>query len=246
MKRCVGAVLMSVCMFLTHPYCDAQLKRADGEEVKRALQSLAVPPEEKIAPKSRAGISAGMGVSYVSPQDVVDYINGAVGSSQRLPEFKSAVEFFGALAFPITADWILKFEYTYLLGTYNVSSQFGPAEFTFGVHMPTLIAQYVLIEEGAYNVKVGSGVGYHFGSLSEKYLTVDDKLTGNGAGALLDLEANTAFGQDFFGYLGGNLRWDFIGKLTNSSRTSTANSAGPSPTLQFFGIGARLGFTYYF
>jgi hypothetical protein len=246
MRKYVGIVVAGVSLVLAIEHCNAQWRNADFEGVKTSSLSLALSPEGTSSPKSRAGISAGMGVSYVNPQDVVDYINGAVRPAQRISDFKSAVEFFGALVFPVTSDWNLKLEYTYLLGTYNVPSQFGSAEFTFVVNMPTVIGQYVLVEEGAYNVKVGAGIGYHLGSLLEKYLTLDDKLTGHGVGVLLDLEANTAFGEDFFGYLGANLRWDFIGDLTNSSRTSTANLAGLAPTLQFFSIGARLGFTYYF
>jgi len=246
MKGYAGIVFVGAGLIFWHEHGSAQWRNVENRVMKTSSLSLAVPPEEMDSPQSRAGISAGMGVSYVNPQDVVDYINGTVHPAQRISDFKSAVEFFGALVFPVASDWDLKLEYTYLLGTYNVPSQFGPAEFTFVAHMPTLIGQYVLIEEGVYNVKLGGGAGYHVGSLSEKYLTLDDKLTGHGIGVLLDLEANTAFGKDFFGYLGANLRWDFIGELTNSSRTSAANSAGVAPTLQFFGIGARLGFTYYF
>lgn len=203
------------------------------------------PPTQPLAiePEPRPGVSIGMGVSYVNPQDVVDYINGRVGRGGRLPEFKSAVEFFGSVSVPLSLDWILKFEYAYLLGTYNVESLFGPAEFSFSTHMPTVIGQYVLVEEGSYNVKVGAGGGYHIGVLSESFGTLNDRLTGHGLGTVVELEANTAFGEDFYGYIGGNLRWEFIGDLTTSTRTI---SAGSIPTLHFFGIGARFGFTYYF
>ena len=44
--------------------------------------------------------------------------------------------------------------------------------------MPTLLVQYVLAEEGVYNVKAGAGVGYHFGSLTEESLQVSGKWTG--------------------------------------------------------------------
>ena len=202
-----------------------------------STQPLVVPQEP------RTGISIGMGVSYVNPQDIVDYVRGRVGRGQDLPEFKSSVEFFGALSIPLSNDWLLKLEYAYLLGTYNVQTILGPGEFSFSAHMPTVIGQYVLVNEGTYNVKVGAGGGYHVGVLSESFGTLNDKLTGHGLGTVVELEANTAFGEDLYGSIGGNLRWEFIGDLTSSTR---AVSAGSIPTLRFFALGVRFGFTYYF
>ncbi len=208
------------------------------------LPSGSPPTQPLMIPQDpRPGASIGMGVSYVNPQDIVDYIRGIVGRGQDLPEFKSAVEFFGAVSVPISNVWLLKFEYAYLLGTYNVQTLFGPGEFSFSTHMPTVIGQYVLVEEGSYYVKVGAGGGYHVGVLSESFGTLNDKLTGHGLGTVVELEANTAFGEDFYGNIGGNLRWEFIGDLTTSTRTI---SAGSIPTLHFFGLGVKFGFTYYF
>ena len=204
--------------------------------------SLAAQPSND-EQRSRIGLSAGMGVSYVNVADVADYVNALVQPAQRLSDFKTAVEFFGSVAVPVSRDWDLKLEYAYMLGTYNVGNQFFNGEFSFSAHMPTVIGQYVLVEEKTYNVKLGAGAGYHFGALTESFGTVKDKLTGHGIGTIIDLEANTAFGESFFGYIGGDARWDFIGDLTAPTRT---NAAGAVPTLHFFSVGARFGFTYYF
>ena len=109
--------------------------------------------------------------------------------------------------------------------------------------MPYLIVQYVLVYHETYNVKAGFGLGYHFGSYVERYYTVDATYSGSGLGAKLDIEANTAFGENLFAYLGGDLRWEFIGELTNSQGP---RGSVDLPTLHFFSIGAKLGFTYYF
>jgi len=198
----------------------------------------------------RPGVAAGMGVSYVSMTDVVDLANGTIGNFQRIPEFKSAAEFFGALTIPWSEDWELKFEYAYLVASYNVATAIGSgqAEYTATAHLPSLIVQYVLMSEPVYNVKVGAGGGYHFGSLDAKFFTQDDHFTGRGPGFLVDVEGNTAFGESLFAYLGLNIRWDFIGELTNASGMTPTfvDAEGAAPTMQFFGIGARLGFTYYF
>jgi hypothetical protein len=214
----------------------------------RATVLIPAPADSQLS--SRVALSGGMGVEYISVPDVVDFVNGAAAAAgasamQRVPEFKSAVQFFGALLYPLSMDWVLKGEYVYLLVSYNPSIPGRSSVFNLVVHMPSLIMQYVLWDERLYNIKAGGGFGYHFASLTEKYLTVDDILTGKGLGVVADLEANTAFGDHFFGYLGGDLRWEFIGKLKNNA-SSAQNSPVPLPTVNAFSIGARLGFSYYF
>lgn len=203
--------------------------------------------EDSLASTTRFAISGGMGVSYVNAPDIADLVNASSLPGQRSSDFKSAVEFYGAADIPLDRLWILKLEYAYLLGTYNVNMVLGTQDFTFVAHMPTVVAQYVLVGERTYNLKVGAGIGYHFGSLETTLGGLTDAFRGSGVGTKIDVEANTAFGENLFGYLGADLRWDFIGGLTNSSGNPPPNSpATASPALHFFSIGAKLGFTYYF
>lgn len=204
-------------------------------------------PAPQLDSHLRPGISAGMGVSYVHPPDIVDVVNATPGATERLPQFKSAVEFFFSAEFPLSESWLVKAEYAYVLGTYNLASAFGPAEYSFWLHMPSLLVEYVLVNEGVYNVKIGAGGGYHFGFLSEKFSTIDDRYAGKGPGMLFDMEATTALGEHLFAYFGGNVRWEFVGELTNGAGLSPGVTAtGYRTTFDLFGLGARLGFTYYF
>ncbi len=209
--------------------------------------SVPVPADSQLS--SRIALSAGMGVEYVSAPDVVDYVNllsAQYGATIRVPEFKAGVGFFGALDYPLSADWVLKGEYVYLLTSYNPNIPYATSEFTLNIHMPTLIVQYVLWDERLYNVKAGAGLGYHIASLVMKYDgTLDEKLSGTGPGAVLEMEANTALGDHLFAYLGGDARFEFIGKLKSGS-SLTQTSALPTPTVSGFSIGARLGLSYYF
>jgi len=204
-------------------------------------------PAAPVPLATRWGIAAGMGVSYADAGDVVDVVNSVVDYSDRSQRFRAGVEFFGAVVVPLSDVVSLKLDYAYLLLSYNGSTPFGPGDFTVKAHLPTLVLQYVLVDEGLYNVKGGAGVGYHFGGLSEQYGTVNGRFNGSGAGGLLELEANTALGDHLFAYLGGTLRWDFIGTLTDDAgRTAGVNASGDAATLRFFSAGARLGLSYYF
>lgn len=196
---------------------------------------------DDVAP--RVALAAGMGVNLHNAQDIVALINNSGVVSRRVDEFKSGVEFFGAVSVPLSTDWMVKLEYAHLIASYAEGTSFGSAEFSYVVAMPTVIGQYVLYAERMYNFKVGIGCGYHFGVYSQRYSLMDDKYTSNGVGTLIELEGNTALGENVFAYLGAQLRWDFVGDLKNASGNSPGGTFATS--LHFFSIGARLGVVVY-
>jgi len=195
----------------------------------------------------RIGLSAGMGVDYVNAQDIVNLVNSSGLVYDQLSDFKAGVEFFGSASVPINEQWGIKAEYAYLLASYNPSSAYGPAEITMVGHLPTLIVQYYLWQEALYNLKLGVGAGYHVGILTEIAGQVNTSYTAKGLGTILDIEGNTALGEHLFAYLGVFARWDFMGTLKDEyGRTPAGLNETSPPTFHFFGVGARLGFTYYF
>jgi hypothetical protein len=199
--------------------------------------------------RMRPGIAAGMGVEYLSPRDIVDMINSAgFHPRERQPEFHAGVNFFGAGFVPLTGDWMLKVEYAYVLNTYNIDSQFGPGEFTMKAHLPTIILHYIFVDEGLYNLSAGAGMGYHFGELSVSYSTLVDSYTATGPGGLLELQGNTAIGEDLFVHLGVQARWEGIGELRNgiAGAAPGINAQGDPARMGWFSVGARIGMSYYF
>jgi hypothetical protein len=214
-----------------------------------AAAVLAAWPSQGIGQEDppRWGLAAGMGVCYADAADVVDIVNSTAGLAQRVSQFKAAVEFFGAFTVPVNEAWTMKLDYGYLLGSYNVDSQLGPAEYTLTCHLPSVIAQYTLMREPTYNVKVGGGAGYHIGTLAKKFVYQDVQYTATGVGIVLDAEANTAFGDHLYAYLGGNLRWEMMGALADANgRSPGVVGSTIRPALHMFGAGARLGLTYFF
>ncbi len=198
-------------------------------------------------PAPRGSLSAGMGVEYVSLGDVTTIINATVAPAQVVPRFKSEVEFFGACTFPLARLWLLKFEYAYAIASFNVQGAYAPASFGVTCHMPSLILQYMLLDRGVYNVRAGAGGGWHFGYLSEKYFSINDTFSGSGPGFVMEIEANTAFGDHLFAYLGANLRWESIGTLLDPSGQSPGvASGGSNAALHAYGAGVRLGAAYLF
>jgi hypothetical protein len=67
-------------------------------------------------------------------------------------------------------------------------------------------------------------------------------------GSVLELEANTAFGDHLFAYLGADVRFEFVGSLTNdvNSSSSTGSRGLAQPTGKSIILGGRLGLSYIF
>ncbi len=194
----------------------------------------------------RPGLSAGMGVTYRSAPDVVTLVNATPGASARVPEFNAGAEFFGSASFPLSETWVLKLDYAYQITSLNIETSSETAQFTIYQHCPTLILQYVLANEGVFNVKAGAGAGYHFGRLTKKFFYIDDTFTAHGPALLAEVEGNTAFGERLYACLGVSAGWSLVGRLKDGAGNSPGvNSSGEAATLNSFGVGARLGFTYY-
>ena len=189
-----------------------------------------------------------MGVSYVDAVDIVNVVNQDIEASEHVSQFRAGVDFFGAVVLPASEDYCIKLEYAYLLFSYSGTTLYGVSgDFTVVAHLPTLVFQYVLRDEGLYNFKIGTGVGYHFGTFTRNYGAGEERFSGAGPGILLEIEGNSALGDHLFANLVGNLRWDGIGALTNSSGAGPVATAGsPSARLHFFSLGARIGLSYYF
>jgi hypothetical protein len=200
-----------------------------------------------VAASARIALAGGLGVSLISAPDVVALANATPGAIDRLADFKSAVEFFGTGSIPLSAAWVLKLEYAYLLASYNVSTTYGTgvAEYTLTVHLPSAVLQYVLVAQPYYELKAGLGVGYHTGSLSRRSFALDDTFAAGGPSLLLDIEGDTAVSDHLFVFLDAALRWDRMGALTDARGRDPALQ-GQSATLHLFGPGAKIGVAYLF
>lgn len=195
-------------------------------------------------------ISGGMGISLHSTPSLADYINATAHPRQEqlLDEFSSAVEFFITPELQVSEEWSMGLEYSLLLKTYTLDdrSGFSRSEFSYQVHMPTLLVHYVVFGEG-YKVKFGGGVGYHivkFNQSFPSYGTGDD-LNANSIGVKLEAVGNTKFDEMFYGSIGVDLRWDFLGTLKKSDGSEAFDRASNTTAkMNFFSAGLKFGVTF--
>jgi hypothetical protein len=198
------------------------------------------------SPRSSAAFSAGMGVSYLNAPNVVDYLNKYASQADRVADFTPAVEFFVAPELSLSSTLILRVEYAYLLKSYSLSGLGGVYSFEYSVHMPTAVLDYLLKGDGFY-VKVGGGMGYHFGKFSYLFPNSNSeaRFTSSGVGIKLELMGNTAFGESLYGLIGGDLRLDYIGALKDDSGNGPSQATG-NVKLRFASAGIKFGLVYYF
>lgn len=214
-----------------------------------ALPAAVSAQEEFVLRQNDIAVFGGMGIAVVAAPDLVEYINATSISSQRTDDFGTAINFFGGIEFPVAEGWGVKVEHSYLFSSYNFMGTNGAMyDLLYEVHAPSVMLQRVFAGRG-YFIKAGAGGGYHAGSVSQKTSTfgVETHYAAEGIGIKGEIVGQTAFDENFYGYIGGEFGWEFLGEvkdrngvlLTNTVRNQTAS-------LNYFFAGLRFGAMYYF
>ncbi len=191
-------------------------------------------------------ISASMGLDIKNSPVLKDYINMnfAKGSNQ-ISSFKSSVSFVPEIDYKIQRDFAIGIEYSLQIDSYSNSVGAGGIyEISYYIHRPSILAYYVVPGEG-YQFKFGGGLGYRYAALTEKIFT-SSNYTADGIGFLIKAEGNTLLSKNLYALIGGNLRYDSIGELSNGSYKIKNNSTGENLNLSSISFGIYLGLTFSF
>ena len=190
----------------------------------------------------------GMGIHVVRAADIVEYINAVTSFSQRVDDYGTAVGFFGGFDIPISEDWGIAVEHQYLFKSYSVPGNLGGTyDIYYSVQAPSVLLQTVMKGKG-YFLKFSGGGGYHFGSVSQKVSTfgITTEYSAEGIGVLGDVVAQTAFGEDLYGYIGGTAALDLLGELKDRNGVPLAMPrTGKNVSLHLFHAGIRFGIVHY-
>lgn len=196
----------------------------------------------------RYGISGGMGLSAISVNDVVTFLNFLYGPQldHRISEFNSSVEFYGVIDVFIKGNMSTGIEYSYLFGSHNFPTGFGSDDYSFSYHMPLLLGHYVIAGSG-YFFKFGGGLGYLFARFKED-LTLEPEpivYSGGGIGGKLQAIGHTPFGDNLYAYIGVDFRFGFPGTVTDNDGTVLTDGRSDI-SMNFFSFGLKFGLSYFF
>jgi hypothetical protein len=209
-----------------------------------AQQVVAQPNSETTG--SSFSISAGMGVGIHHAPFLVDYLNAyrISQSEPRLDDFSSMLEFFIAPELRVHAEWSCAIEYSVLMKTQTVgASSAAGSEFSYLVHMPTALVHYVVSDPNFF-LKFGGGVGYHIAAFQQRLYpyNIEDSFTASGLGFKLEAVGDTKFDETFFGSIGVDLRWDFLGTLKNARGVEAyERTTNSTAKMQFFSASVKFG-----
>jgi len=192
-----------------------------------------------------------MGVSLISLPDIADYINSN-NPEERADEFRVVPDFFSSGEIFLTKSLGAKLEYEYMFTSYNsLQNDFSRSE-RIEWHMPTLIVQQLFPSDYSM-LKLGAGVGYHWGNVEETYYGFSTDYISYGIGVKGEVEGNTALSENLFVYFAADLRINFYGTLRSREGETMRikykeldnSTIYRTATLNFFSLGFKLGIILY-
>jgi hypothetical protein len=211
----------------------------------------ALPSGKNLFQNVSVSFSAGMGVSLISLPDIADYINSN-NPEERADEFRGVPDFFSSVEIFLTTSLGAKLEYEYMFTSYNALQNDFSRNENIEWHMPTLIVQQLFPSD--YSIlKLGAGVGYHWGKVKETYYGFSTEYLSYGIGVKCELEGNTALSEHLFAYFVADVRINFYGTLrSREGRTMNIKYKEwdnsiiyRAATLNFFSLGFKLGVILY-
>jgi len=188
-----------------------------------------------------------MGVRALSAPSLVNYMSAVAQPriDQRLDEFTTVVEFSICPELQVADEWSVGLEYGLLLKSYSLDDRSGllHTDISYQVHMPTLLVHYLVFGEG-YRLKAGGGIGYHVARYTQSFPTygTGENFHTGGLGVKLDAVGNTKFDETFYGSIGVDLQWDFLGTLKRADGSDVVDKAtGMIPKMNLFSVGLTFG-----
>jgi hypothetical protein len=193
------------------------------------------------------GITLGLGVGEQSAPALVNYISAVARPriDERLDEFNTVVKFSIYPELQVADEWSVGLEYGLLLKSYSLTDRSGllRTDISYQVHMPTVLVQYLVSGEG-YRLKAGGGIGYHIARFTQGFPTygTEESFHTGGPGVKLGAVGNTRFDETFYGSIGVDLQWDFLGALKRGDGSEVVDKAtGMTPRMNLFTVSLTFG-----
>jgi hypothetical protein len=199
--------------------------------------------------KKQFSLSIGMGISMSTAPSFVDYVRNdlPIVNKDSVKSFGVGFEFFGAAEYDVSKEFSLKLDYSYFVKNLSVTYAYFTYNYFYFIHQPYVMGFYVL-RKNNYGFKFGGGLGYHFAHMT-KDIGAGSYLDYNASGVAYrgEIEFYSFLSERLGSYVSGFIMGSSIGTLKDSNNNALKNSGtGGDVNLGGFGIGARLGISYYF
>lgn len=197
--------------------------------------------------KFKFSITGGLGINLTNSVDFTDYLNSL--SSKRYDDFFSNPEFFISVGYLIDVKYSICLDYTYIINSFNTNDyNLGSYQNHLTIHIPAIIINQTLMHDGVI-LKAGVGVAYARANFEQTIMgSFTQNYRSDGFGFKFIFEANTPFGDNFFGYLGSDIKIFFVNdfKTVRSDKLYFIyNGKTKNVDLDFFSASLKFGFVYY-
>lgn len=207
-------------------------------------------PVNSQAPDKKKGkflFSLGMGIEYSSTPSYTEYLRNELALSSRdsIKTFSTGIEFFGSFEYGFTNTISGKIDYSYYLRSNNYTISYYVFDYTIKSHQPYAMVFYNSINKN-FSFKIGAGAGYHFQVLENNISSINT-LTYTSSGPAL--KGEVIFAPKFSPMLETYISGFFFGTTTTPLKDGNGNvlksTTGEEVKLGSFGVGARLGLSFY-
>lgn len=192
---------------------------------------------------SQFKISSGMGIDLVYNPSIEEYVNvNFFDPENKLKTFNKSLSVFGELTYSLNEKYQIGLEYNHTFFFYS-STYRNNYNLDYEIYKPTLIGYYVFPGNG-YEFKFGGGIGYRYAVLEEKIFSTQE-YNSSGVGILFKACGNTALGDNFYAYIGANLRFDYLGEPDANGIKLVDQKTKENVNLNSLSFGIKLGVSYF-
>ena len=190
-----------------------------------------------------------VGVNPSLNRNLRDYLYPFATGENKPSDFSTFFEIAGEYGYELTKNSQIGLEVNYEFNSYEYDNIFSASKFRFKIdYLSPSINYYLIIKKPTYKVKIGGGIGPRFCFVSQNlYTTKEISYKSSGYGISLKIDGSTLFSQNLFLFIGGDVRYNIIGKLEDNNKNNL-KFWGSSENLDFsiLTFSIKIGFTYNF
>lgn len=200
-----------------------------------------------VSSKKRFSVSLGMGISLINTPSFNRYLKNEIPYSDKdsIKTFSIGLEFFGAAEYGVSKNLSVRLDYSYFIKSIRYLYSYFTYDYFYFIHQPALNLFY-MVNGKHYQLKFGGGVSYHYVQL-EKSISSENALiyNANGVGIKGEIIYAAELSDKLSSYISGFAFGNFSGSLKDATGSRLLSPAGEEVNLNGFGVGTRLGVSFY-
>jgi hypothetical protein len=184
-----------------------------------------------------------MGLSLLSSPSFNRYLKNTIPykSKDSIKTFSIGLEFFGSAEYGVSQNFAARLDYSYFIKSIRYVYSYLVFDYFYFLHQPALSAFY-LINGRHFQFKLGGGLSYQFIQLENNDLTYKS----HGLGLRGEVIYSAQLSDRLNSYISGFIFGNFSNSVKDADGKPLISPVGEEVNLNAFGIGTRLGVSFYF